>query len=186
MNPVLFLDRDGTINVDLGGGDRYVSKPEMIEMIPNAAQAILLAKEAGFKIALITNQAGIAKGITQASAMPLIHSHMEQLIHPDFQFDDIQVCPHKPENHCLCRKPRTKLLEDSVKQLNADISKSWFIGDHIRDLQTAAGLKIKSILVRTGNGSKYEQEALNAEASIRPKFIANDLHEAVRWILALS
>ena len=92
-SPVLFLDRDGTINVDMGSD--YLNSPEKTKLIPGAGSGIIKAKKAGFKIAVITNQAGIAKGKTPKDALPLIHSRLEELIAQEAQvegyhFDDIR------------------------------------------------------------------------------------------------
>src|SRR5437868_1406728 len=96
--PVLFLDRDGTINVDMGSKE-YLSDPSKTKLIPGAGSAILSAKQAGFQIAIITNQAGVAKGKTPKEVLPLIHRRLEELIAEEagveeFQFDDIRICMH--------------------------------------------------------------------------------------------
>lgn len=158
-NSVLFLDRDGTINVDMG--PEYLSDPTLAELIPGAGIAIVNAKKAGFKIAVITNQAGIAKGRTPAEALPLIHKRLEDLIAAEagienFQFDDIRFCPHHPDEKCRCRKPEIQMLEESIEKLNADIGESFFVGDKDSDIMCANRMKMRSILVRTGHGTQTE------------------------------
>lgn len=196
---VLFLDRDGTINVDLGGGHRYVSRPEDLELIEGVGACLVRAKNAGFKVALVTNQAGIAKGITRTEDLDVIHRHLETLIERDaakqgvsiseaggpegFRFDDIQVCPHHPDDRCLCRKPGVLMLQRSAKKLGANLNESYFIGDHIRDLEAAHNFGIKSLLVRTGHGQVTES-ALKKHPDLRPIAVASNLDEAVKHILS--
>ncbi len=184
MNKVLFLDRDGTINVDLMG--QYVSTVEEVKLIPNAAKAILKAKNAGFKISVITNQAGIAKGLILKEQISLIHRKIETLIATecelqDFIFDDIQICPHHPDDQCKCRKPKTGLLEASIQKLSADIQNSFFIGDTLGDIQCAKRMGIKSILVLTGHGETTRNELLPEHA--QPEHLSKDLLEAICFIL---
>lgn len=182
-NPTLFLDRDGTINIDMG--PRYLSSPEGVKMIPGAGAAVLRARAAGFKISVITNQAGVAKGLTPAGSLPLIHSRIEELIDPAFRFDDIQICAHHPDEKCKCRKPEVGLLEASIKKLEADVSRSFFVGDKCSDLLCANRMGVPAILVLTGHGFEAQAELRDSPELPRPVGIVPSLAEAVELALRL-
>lgn len=180
-NPVLFLDRDGTVNVDIG--PKYVSEPHEILLIPGAGKAVVAAQKAGFKIAIITNQAGVAKGFTKPEAFVGIHGRLQELIAREagvksFQFDDVRVCMHHPDDKCGCRKPEVQNLLDSIKLLNADVSRSFFIGDRETDLLCAKRAGLRAILVRTGHGKKVEAE-LSKFPDADPCGIVDSLTQAV-------
>jgi histidinol-phosphate phosphatase family protein len=203
----LLLDRDGTINVDLGGGDRYVSQPKDISLIPGAGTAILKAQRAGLKLAIVTNQAGIAKGITLLENMPKIHDYMTKLILeeagqdlPDTDpipgaitktvFDDVRICPHHPSEGCRCRKPGTKMVEDALSQLGFKETEAVMIGDFMRDLETAQRSGVASILVRTGHGANTEKQLkllladpLSQTPAPKPLVIVDDLAQAIDFVL---
>jgi histidinol-phosphate phosphatase family protein len=187
-NPVLFLDRDGTINIDIG--PKYVSEPHEILLIPGAGRAIITAVQAGFKIAMITNQAGVAKGFTRADAFPAIHGRLEELIAREggaksFRFDDVRVCMHHPDDKCACRKPEIQNLADSIAKLDADLSRSFFIGDKETDLICAKRVGLRSILVRTGHGKKVEAE-LAKWPEADPCGVVDGLAQAVELATRLS
>lgn len=174
--PTLFLDRDGTINVDKS----YINSLDMLELIPGSAEALQLARSAGFALAVITNQQGIAKGLTPPDMPRRILQSIEKDC--DVTFDDHRVCPHLQEDHCGCRKPEPANLEASIKHLGADVARSWYIGDHVRDMELAGRCGVRSILVLTGHGEKTRQE-LARRPDLKPAFVAPDLLSAVRWIL---
>ncbi|MBI3544098.1 MAG: HAD family hydrolase [Deltaproteobacteria bacterium] len=186
-NPVLFLDRDGTINVDIG--PLYISHPEQAKLIPGAGQAIVKARAEGFRVAIITNQAGVAKGKTPKEALPVVHAHLEKLIADaagvaEFAFDDVRVCIHHPDEKCRCRKPETQLLEESIKKLDADPARSFFVGDKSSDLICAARMGVRSILVLTGHGMETEAECRDSTEA-RPMGVVPTLTEAVELAIRL-
>jgi len=156
LRPVLFLDRDGTINVDMGSG--YLNTVEDTKLIPGVGRAIVRGQSAGFKIAIVTNQAGVAKGITPRENLPKIHQHLEQLIAVEaqvqsFSFDHVQICMHKPDDLCKCRKPETDMVRWGIEALSADVSCSFFIGDKLTDIICGNRMGLRTILVMTGHGS---------------------------------
>lgn len=187
----LLLDRDGTINVDLGGGDRYVATPDDLKLIPGVALAIGRAHREGIPIALITNQAGIAKGIIPAGAIEKIHASLEAMISEEgncgqFRFADIRVCPHHPKEDCTCRKPQPKMILDSLHILKASPQDCYYIGDHLRDLQAADRAGVNPILVRTGHGANTERELLTSSELCELKLktlIFDDLAQAIDSLL---
>ena len=175
--PVLFLDRDGTLNVDKS----YINSLDMLELIPGTAEALQMACKAGFALSIITNQQGIAKGLTP----PDMPEKILRSIAKDcaVTFDDHRVCPHRQEENCGCRKPQPGNLKASIAFLNADLARSWYVGDHVRDMELARNCGINAILVRTGHGATTEKE-LAAHPDLKPAFVAPDLLAAVRWILS--
>ncbi len=182
---VLFLDRDGTINRDIG---TYVASREQFQLIDGAALAIALARNAGFRIVVITNQAGIAKGIVTPEEVEDIHRHMNELLAPSGAFcDQVYYCPTHPEyphpvydRYSFCRKPETGMVDRAIEEYRlsgyeVDISRSFFIGDKTVDIECGKRAGLRSILVRTGHG---EEELCRAKGVV-PDFIADDLLTAV-------
>jgi D-glycero-D-manno-heptose 1,7-bisphosphate phosphatase len=184
----LFLDRDGTVNVDMGPG--YLNDPTGTKLIGGAGRAIVRAKNAGFAIAIITNQAGVAKGITKEESLPLIHRRLEELIAaeagvPEFKFDDIRICMHHPDEKCGCRKPETEMLEASIKKLGVDPARSFFVGDKVSDIVCGQRLGMRTILVLTGHGMESQAE-LREPGLAQPTAVVASITEAVehaiQWI----
>lgn len=177
ITKALFLDRDGTINVERG----YINDLSMLELIPGVAEAMLKAKRTGYKLAMITNQAGVGRGLTPPDMPERIQKEIENRC--GVEFDDARACPHKPDDACACRKPGTLNLQRSIEALQADVAKSFFIGDHLRDLECAARAGMRSILVLTGHGKDTHAE-LQLKPEVVPTYVAADLAAAVEWILA--
>jgi D-glycero-D-manno-heptose 1,7-bisphosphate phosphatase len=177
ITKVLFLDRDGTINVERG----YINDLSMLELIPGVGEALLKAKRAGFKLAMITNQAGVGRGLTPPEMPEKIQREIEKRC--GVEFDDARVCPHKPDDACACRKPGTLNLMRSIEALQADVTRSFFIGDHLRDLECGSRAGVRTILVLTGHG-KDTHEELKQKPDVVPHHVAQDLAAAVEWILA--
>ncbi|MBI2604785.1 MAG: HAD family hydrolase [Deltaproteobacteria bacterium] len=184
--PTLFLDRDGTINVDQVGG--YVSRPELLELLPGAARSLERARDAGFKLAVITNQAGIGKGLYTIADLARIHEHLCKLLAHDlgaknFSFDNIEFCPHRPDEHCNCRKPHVLMIERAAAKLSSDLSRSFYIGDKDADLLCAASAGVRSILVRTGYGRETEERIRHWDEG-RPIAVTDTLAAAVEAAIA--
>jgi D-glycero-D-manno-heptose 1,7-bisphosphate phosphatase len=178
----LFLDRDGTVNIDRV----YINDPRLMELIPGAAEAIALAQRAGYRIHIVTNQSGIGRGIIPPDVLPLIHRRMEELLRLEGAEapDSYEICPHAPREQCQCRKPLPKLILDAALRHGIDLSASIMVGDKVTDVECGkrAGCG-KSYLVRTGAGSK--EEALlrftqNPRAEMVPDGVFNDLLAVVQ------
>ena len=137
MNKAVFLDRDGTINVD----KNYLYRKEDFELLPHTIEALRLLQNAGFLLVVITNQSGIARGYyTEEQFMKLNQWMIETFRTKGITIDAVYYCPHHPQakieqyrRNCNCRKPKTKLFEDAVRDLNIDLAKSFAIGDRLRD-----------------------------------------------------
>ena len=182
----VFLDRDGTINEEVG----YMNHLDRFALIPQAGQAIRLLNQNGLKTVVITNQSGVARGYFPESLVHRVHDKMQGLLKKEgAHLDGIYYCPHHPEmgkppyrQKCRCRKPDTGLIEEAVKDLEIDCSKSYVIGDRGLDIEIAQRIGAKGILVLTGYG-KGEWEYFRDQWLAEPDHVARDLYEAAQWIL---
>ncbi len=182
----VFLDRDGTINEEVG----YMNHLDRFALLPHAVKAIRLLNQNGLKTVVITNQSGVARGYFPESLVRLVHDKMRGLLEKEgAHLDGIYYCPHHPEmgkppyrQKCRCRKPDTGLIEEAVKDLDIDCSKSYVIGDRGLDIEIARRIGAKGILVLTGYG-KGEWEYFKDQWTAEPDHVAPDLYEAVQWIL---
>lgn len=161
-NKAVFLDRDGVLNVDLG----YTYKSEDLKLVPGMIDGLRALFESGFKLIVITNQSGIARGMF---TFEHVHAFNKQLLHeiqshiPGFRFDAIMICPHHPKGSvaefsidCSCRKPGIKLITDAADQLNLDLKDCWLVGDKDTDVDCALNAQMKAIQVTKG-GKQYTQ-----------------------------
>ena len=170
MIKAIFFDRDGVIVEDIG----YHHKLEDFKLISNAAEGLKLLKD--YKLIIVTNQSGIGRGYFAMKDFEKFNNYLIlELKKHNTKIEKTYVCPHKPEDNCECRKPKTKLIKDAAKEFNIDLTKSFMIGDKKIDVQMGQNAGVKTILVLTGNGMK-EKEDSNAD------YIARDLLDAAKWI----
>ena len=176
----IFLDRDGTLNLDHG----YIRSPDQFELLPGVSRALARLKQAGARLIVVTNQSGIARGLLSLGDLDRVHGKMRQLLDAgSVSLDGIYVCPHHPDEGCSCRKPETGLIEQAVCEQQIDLSRSYVIGDHARDIQLAKRIGSKSLLVTTGlEGAQTRSEL--AAGGVEPDAITESLSHAVDWILA--
>lgn len=154
MTKLIILDRDGVINYDSAD---YIKSPEEWIPIPGSLEAIAKLNHAGYHVAIATNQSGLSRGYYDLDTLHRIHQKMhEQLADLDAHVEVIFFCPHIPENHCECRKPKPGLFYQIAERFNIDLSQETVpaIGDSLRDLEAAEKASCKPILVLTGNGKK--------------------------------
>lgn len=143
-NKVIFLDRDGTINKD----DGYISSPDDFHFLPNAIEALKLMKQTGFLLIIITNQSGIGRNYyTEEDYHKVTDKMITTLKANNLVIDDCFYCPHSPESNCDCRKPGTGMIEQAIEKWNVDISKSFFIGDKLTDIQAGNACNLETILI---------------------------------------
>jgi len=174
------MDRDGTINEEVG----YLSRMELLKIFPQAVEAIRLINQSGMKAVVITNQSGIARGYFTEDFVRSIHERInEQLLAGGARIDGFYVCPHHPvygngiyKQDCSCRKPRPGLLLQAAAEMNIDLTRSYMIGDMLKDVDAGRSAGTKGILVRTGYGT-------NITITDKPSYIAEDLLGAVKWIM---
>jgi len=186
MNRAVFLDRDGTVNEEVG----YLHKLDELRLIPGAGAAIKRLNEAGLKVVLVTNQSGIARGYFSESQLHDIHVRLEQMLSSEgARLDAIYYCPHHPSagnshytRDCDCRKPGTGLIDRAARDLEIDVRQSFVVGDKWSDVELGQRAGAHSILVRTGYGSADEKRA-RPPHRVEPDFIAHTISEAADWII---
>lgn len=147
--PAAFFDRDGVLNVDHG----YAHRPEQLEWIAGAPEAVRLLNAAGYSVFVITNQSGVARGYYDESAVRLFHTHMQDsLSSHGAHIDAFYYCPHHPEGtvkalaiRCRCRKPGPGMLEQAASEWPIDLARSFLIGDKDNDIAAAAAFHIRGI-----------------------------------------
>lgn len=171
---LVVLDRDGVINRD---SRNFVKSADEWLPLPGAPAAVARLSQAGFTVAVATNQSGLARGLFDRRALTAMHRKLRRLVAREGgRVDRIVVCPHAPDDGCRCRKPEPGLLERLGRYYRTSMDGVPVVGDSLRDLQAAAAVGARPILVRTGNGRKTEAE-LPADLSGTDVF--DDLTEAV-------
>jgi len=171
-NRAVFVDRDGTMARDV----RYCRRPEDFELFPNTAKAIKLLSEHGFKVIVITNQSGIARGYFTEETLAKIHDKMKrELAKGEAWVDAIYYCPHHPDDNCDCRKPRPKLVLQAAEDYDIDLNQSFVVGDLQIDIELGKAVGCKTIFIG-------DPSSIDSEEAI-PDCISPDLLEAVRTIL---
>lgn len=152
MIKLIVLDRDGVINEDL---ERPVSSPDEWVPIPGSLEAIARLHQAGWHIAVATNQSGIDRELIELETLHAIHQRMHELVNQaGGKIDVVAFCPHSESNQCECRKPAPGMLYTICERLDIDPSKMVLVGDSLRDVQAAMATAATPIIVRTGKGQK--------------------------------
>jgi histidinol-phosphate phosphatase family protein len=181
---VIFLDRDGVIN-QYPGNFEYVKSWSEFRFLPDIEPALKKLNAHGFKIFIISNQAGVSKGIYSRKELDLITENMlKELESSDIDIAGVYYCTHLPEDNCACRKPKTGLIDMAIDKmrdegLEIELCGSYLIGDSIRDIETGKSAGMKTILVLSGR----EKAGNKAHWKTLPDFTARDLPEAVELIL---
>lgn len=180
---LLILDRDGVINYD---SDEYIKSPEEWIPLPGSIEAIAKACQAGFNIAVATNQSGIARGYFNLATLEAMHDKMRKLVEDaGGKIDYIAYCPHGPEDSCECRKPKPGLFNQIKAHFGLkDFSNCLSIGDSLRDLEAAAAVSCPYALVLTGKGVNTVGK-MNGDI-IKPEAIFADLCEALTIFCAIK
>jgi D-glycero-D-manno-heptose 1,7-bisphosphate phosphatase len=168
----IFLDRDGTLNVDVG----YLSRVEDLELFPFTREALELLKAAGFKLAVVTNQSGIGRGFYDEETLDAIHAELQRQV--GGIIDAFYFCPHLPDVGCECRKPKLKMIEDADRELGVDFPKSWMIGDKVLDIELGFAANVRTAMVGTGYGSWHEAKLVK-----KPTIAAENVLSAAELII---
>ncbi|MDH5753205.1 MAG: HAD family hydrolase [Deltaproteobacteria bacterium] len=184
--PVLFLDRDGTMIEEVN----YLSRLEQIRLLPGTARAVRAANEAGLKVIVITNQSGVARGYFSEDFVRESAGHLGELLGQEgARLDGHYFCPHHPSGNppynidCPDRKPGAGLLLQAAREHGLLLQGAYMVGDKSSDLEAGAELGVVPLLVRTGYGSRTEEE-LPPGFQQRGGRIFDDLAGAVEWILS--
>lgn len=188
MRKAIFLDRDGTINEEVN----YLKYPGDIRIFPNAVKALHTFKSLGFLNIIITNQSGIARGYLSEDDLENIHNEFRKILKLDGKelIDFIYFSPYHPEGivekyrtENPDRKPGTGMIMKAAEKFNLNLNESFLIGDSYTDIKCAENAGIKSILVRTGYGTRDEKICI--DENLKPEYIADDIHDASEFIRKL-
>jgi len=177
--PVVYLDRDGTLNFDPG----YLNEPEQLRLLPGVGPAVARLNRAGFKTVVLSNQSGVARGLITQDQLEAIHQRLRELLAEDGAWlDGIFICPHHPDEGCICRKPAPGLVHRALQELGVFPGNAIVIGDKATDVELARNVGVLAVFVRSGSAPEEEQARMAARG-LAPDYVARDLTEAVRWIL---
>jgi len=184
--PAVFLDRDGTINEQMG----YINHISRFVLLPGVGKAIRRLNNQNIPVVVVTNQSGLARGYFPATLLDEVHKKMEtELAEAGARIDGLYICPHHPEakelqyrKDCNCRKPKIGLLQQAAADLNLDLGASYMVGDRWSDLKCGARAGATPILVLTGYG-RGDHQYIGPGQDIQPAMVAPDLDAAVDWIL---
>lgn len=146
MNKAIFYDRDGIVNMEVGD---YITNLENFQVLPSFIRFLKLMQDAGFMAVIITNQAGIAKGKYSTDTLRQMHEKLQaQLKSENLKIDAIYYCPHHDDyGKCLCRKPKSLLVEKALARFQIDPKQSFMIGDKLRDKQCADNVGVKGYVI---------------------------------------
>ena len=178
----IFLDRDGVIN-KYPGDTKYVTSWKEFHFLPNVKKAIALLNGKKYPIFVISNQAGVSKGVYSQDTLNDITSRMlKALGKSGARINAVYYCTHRDEDHCSCRKPKAGLIKLAIKGKKIDLRISFFIGDTLRDVRAAKAAGCKSILVFSG----AEKPSNRDNWPTRPDFTFKDLYAAAKFITATA
>ena len=187
LAPTVFLDRDGTLIEEVG----YLSHLDRIALYPWSIETVKLLNRAGFKVVVVTNQAGVARGLFDEDFIDEAHRFLDQKFSDGgATIDKFYYCPHHPEasveayrSECDCRKPKAGMLWKAAQELQLELSHSFVIGDRLSDLRLGQAVGARSLLVRTGYGETTARELTD---DVEVAYTAPELMTAVAWILRRS
>ena len=174
---LVILDRDGVINYDSA---QFIKSPDEWKPIPGSLEAIAQLNQAGFRVALATNQSGISRGLFDMTTLNAIHDKMHRALGQfGGRIDALFYCPHAADDNCNCRKPKPGMMEEIARRFSEDLRGVPSVGDSLRDLQASVAVGAQPILVRTGKGEKTLETGNLPENT----WVCADLAEAVQRII---
>lgn len=179
MDKVIFIDRDGVINWDPIGD--YIKKVEDFKYIDGVLESLRKLSVAGYRVVVISNQAGIGDGVYKKQDLDIITDTMVKTVAAyGGKIDGVYHCLHGKNEGCSCRKPETGLFVQAANDFSFDKQQTFFIGDKVSDIVAGKRFGLKTILVRTGHGSTEEKKLTD---DTRPDTVVADLAEAVKIVL---
>ena len=174
---LIILDRDGVINHD---SEAYIKSADEWRPLPGSLEAIARLSHAGYRIAVATNQAGVARGLFDLATLGAIHAKMHQaVVDAGGRIDAIFFCPHGPDSDCNCRKPKPGMALEIIRRFQANAAETLLVGDTMRDLQAGLDAGCKPVLVRTGHGAQTE-----AHGSLPNATVVHDSLASLALVLA--
>ncbi|MFP4473205.1 MAG: D-glycero-alpha-D-manno-heptose-1,7-bisphosphate 7-phosphatase [Candidatus Omnitrophota bacterium] len=176
LKPAVFLDRDGTINEDVG----YFCSHDQFQLIPRALDALRLLQDK-YVLFIVTNQSGVARHVFTESELIRFNQEIEGVLKAEgIHIQKTYYCPHLPEDGCLCHKPSDFFLREAEQEFHIDLKGSVVAGDHPHDIEMAHRAGASAVYLLTGHGTKHRSEL----DSIRPPdLIAQNIYEAAVWIM---
>ncbi len=178
MNKLIILDRDGVINKDSAN---YIRSAEEWIPIPGSIKAIAKLSQAGYAIAIATNQSGLARGYFTENELQAMHEKLIGLVEAaGGKIAVIKYCPHHPEINCSCRKPEPGMILSILKVLDKPASETWMVGDSLKDIQAGKAAGCKTALVKTGNGLK----TLSRGEGLQDTLVLEDLSDFCDQLLS--
>jgi histidinol-phosphate phosphatase family protein len=175
MNKAVFLDRDGTINVDTG----YICNPDDLVFIRGSKKAVKLLKENEYLVYVMTNQSGVGRGYFSIEKMHAVNDRLAAEFEKEgIVIDGIFACPHRPDEECKCRKPKPDVVFETAEKNNVDLRKSFFVGDKDIDIETGKNAGCRTVLI-VGDADIIEKK----EKWPKPDYVSKNLLEAVKWII---
>ena len=181
--PAVFLDKDGTLIEDVP----YNVDPDQIRLAPGVGEGLAQLRAAGFRLIVVSNQSGVARGLFSESALGGVEDRISELLAGfGVDLDGFYYCPHHPEGvepryamTCECRKPAPGLILKAAREHAVDLDRSWFIGDILNDVEAAHRAGCRAALINNGNETEWERSPLRW-----PEFVAADFAAAARLIVA--
>lgn len=172
--PTVFLDRDGTLNIDTG----YCHKPEDFVFYPDVTDGLNLLLKYDYRLIVVTNQSGIGRQYYSREDFIILNSWMLKLLSDDgINILDTFYCPHMPSDGCICRKPLPGMLNEASKIYHVDLKKSYMIGDQMTDIEAGFAAGCKTVLVDRSN--KFIDKEL-----VLPNYRVNGLVSAAHRIIS--
>jgi D-glycero-D-manno-heptose 1,7-bisphosphate phosphatase len=181
MTRAVFVDRDGTLIEE----ENYLGDPDKARLTPGAAGALKALRAAGFEIVVVSNQAGVARGLFGVDAVLAVHRRLDRMLADEgARVSRYYFCPHHPEftGPCRCRKPASGMLVDAERDLGLELGECWLAGDRLTDVEASQRVGCPGILVRTGYGAEEEGRIGSGEQD-RPAAVCDDLVGASGTIL---
>lgn len=169
-SPAAFLDRDGTLIEERS----YLGDPDGVTLLPGVVEGLQALQDRGYRLIVVTNQSGIARGLIRAADYDRVRQRLDELLaRSGIALDGVYVCPHHPAitGPCDCRKPGLALYRQASAEHDIDLTASVFIGDKTSDVEPAAALGGRGILVRTGYG-RTSETAVDAAVAVADDFAA--------------
>jgi D,D-heptose 1,7-bisphosphate phosphatase len=174
MEKAIFLDKDGTLIPDVP----YNVNPKLVCIEENSLEGLKSFRDMGYKLVVISNQSGIARGYFAEDALRGVEETIQELLaRHDLNIDTFYYCPHDVDDNCNCRKPKPGMLLQAALDLNIDLTQSWMIGDILNDVEAGNTAGCKTILIDNGNETEW-----NLNENRQPTFKAKHINEAAQLI----
>ncbi len=174
MKKAVFLDRDGTINEDVG----YLFKKKDLDFIPGSIEALKMLQK-NYHLFIVTNQPGIGENVFTLSQYRRFNEYFQAVLRENgIYVMDTYCCPHSKSEKCACYKPGTFFMEKAGEEHGIDLENSYVIGDHPHDVEMGRRMGARTIYLLTGHGHKHKTELL-----VKPDTICEDLYKAAMWIM---